>query len=175
MPLIQPPRVGETMTATGRVRTVESHRDGIGLRVTLDVEIDRGDLAELVHACGRGCVACAAHDPRDRRDHGHLSASMCDACQAEAVPDDDILAAAGLDGLQLLDPERRISWEHVARTALEEIARRDTLDARKRAHESATIVQGPHAQRVAASAPTHGGACRHGRPEGVRCSECSPT
>jgi hypothetical protein len=58
-------------------------------------------------------------------------------------PDEDILAAAGLDGLQLLDPESPISWEHVARTALEEIGRRDALDARRRAHEAATIVHQP--------------------------------
>lgn len=27
--------------------------------------------------CGRGCQRCADHDPRDRRDHGHLPSTMC--------------------------------------------------------------------------------------------------
>lgn len=202
MPLIQPPRIGDQVTATGAVRTVELVGAFDQLRLTLDVvdvlpasfPASFGEALEQtppsltpppVHTCGRGCVACAAHDPRDRRDHGHLPADMCDACRAELTPqgypDEDIVAAAGLEGAAR--GRDRVSWEDVARAALQELGRRDALDARRRAHEAATIVHG----RQAAAAPLEShpgpvnrhprewGGCAHGRPEGVRCSECSPT
>lgn len=32
------------------------------------------------HMCGIACLKCKDHDPRDRRDHGHLSPAICPAC-----------------------------------------------------------------------------------------------
>lgn len=53
---------------------------------------------ERVHLCGKGCRSCAEHDPRDRRDHGHLTREMCPACAPArsddgrtAVEPDDVL------------------------------------------------------------------------------------
>ena len=34
------------------------------------------------HMCGIACEKCRDHDPRDRREHGHLSPALCPACIA---------------------------------------------------------------------------------------------
>lgn len=123
----------------------------------------------VVHTCGLGCSACAAHDPRDRRDHGHLPASMCVACHPEQLapqgyPDADIVTAAGLEGMAR--GRDRVSWEDVARSALQQLGELEATAARVRAGMAEVLVE--LRGRVAADA------CGTG-PDGIRSARCGPT
>jgi hypothetical protein len=118
------------------------------------------------HLCGSGCQRCADHDPRDRRDHGHLTAEMCPACiaaehhpkcyQSTGVPDDlpaglcDCKVLRMLDAADAGDVDRRAVIQQAAEKYLSDF---DTvMNVRSEARDIAVAIDRALASRDAATA-----------------------
>lgn len=180
MTVPHPPSIGETITATGQVRTVElRHEDG-PLRVTLDVvEVYRGDGsleltpqgypdADIVVAAGLEGMARG----RDRVSWEDVAGAALEQLGAREEADARDRATENAP-----DRHRGVVFGigHPGPSPLGCGYCIDTLRQHIAAGVSPAVAQAHAEQDHGARSPYARGTCSHGRPEGVRCSECSPT